>query len=256
MNTSARSPRTHKPTTALTGSTDMEMKVTIPRKEIKEAVAGFGKIVSGKTTLPVLGCVRFDNDKGVSAQVTDLDQYLRYRFAEARAVGDGAFVVPLAALKDLAKGSDGENVEIEAGDNGGISVTNHVGSHAVKRPLQGLDPEEWPQSPAKTPTKPAEGFLATYRRLVPFSSTDTTRHVLNSVYVEVAETGENPVTMVATDGRRLALWNTMCLPLAMSTIVPTTKFLQWTGLGQEARIGLRTEQEKKETRVLGLAVAV
>jgi DNA polymerase III sliding clamp (beta) subunit (PCNA family) len=224
------------------------MQITMPRGELKAACGGFTKIVNGKTTLPILGGVRFaNNGHGITAQVTDLDQHLRYRFSAAQAQSDGAFVVPLVALKELAKGSDKETVEFETGADNSITVTNHIGSQAIRHPVQGLDPDEWPACPPDVATKPAEGFLETYRRLVPFASTDTSRYVLNSVYVEVADRGEHPVTMVATDGRRLSLWNTMNLPLEKSVIVPTTKFLQWNGLqsGEES-LGLRTERPKKE----------
>ncbi len=231
------------------------MKLSIPRSELKQAVSGFTKIVNGKVTLPILGCVRFENGRnGITAQVTDLDQHLRYRFGEAQAQGEGALILPLANLKDLVQGKAQETIEFETGANGTISVTNHVGDHAVKHPLAGMDPEEWPVSPAEAATRPADGFLDTYRKLVPFASTDSTRYVLQSVFVDVADKGEHPVTMVATDGRRLSLWNTMNLPLPRSAIVPTTRFLQWAGLQGNAEIGLRTESQKKEVRVLGFVL--
>ena len=233
------------------------MKVSLPRSEVKEAVAGFSKIVNGKShTLPVLGCVRFNLNGAVTAQVTDLDQHLQYRFGAAKAQGEGAFIVPLANLKELAQGKAEEIVEFETGDGTAVSVTNHLGSQVVRMPLTGMDTDEWPVAPTVVPTKPAAGFLDTYRRLVPFACTDSTRYVLNSVYVEVADKGEHPVTMIATDGRRLTLWNTMSLPLPMSVIIPTTKFLSWTGLQGDASIGLRSETQKKETRVLGIALSV
>ena len=38
------------------------MKISISRNELKEAVAGFTKIVNGKShALPILGCVRFES---------------------------------------------------------------------------------------------------------------------------------------------------------------------------------------------------
>lgn len=240
------------------------MQITIPRGELKEACSGFAKIVNGKTTLPILGCVRFaSNGKNIAAQVTDLDQHLRYQFNGAQAHGEGAIVVPLASIKELSKGNDKESVEFETGADNSVVVTNHVGAHTVKHPLNGMDPEEWPTAPKDAETRPAAGFLQTYRRLVPFACTDTTRYILNSVFVDIAAQGEHPVTMVSTDGRRLSLWNTMNLPVEKSVIVPTTKFLQWTGLeaGEEC-LGLRTERPKtvkgkeSEPHVLGMTLSV
>jgi len=232
------------------------MNISISRNELKEAVAGFTKIVNGKShALPILGCVRFEsNGRVIIAQATDLDQTVRYAFTGAQAQGEGAFIVPLSNIKELAKGSDKETIEFETGDHGSLSITNHVGTHAVRHPVAGMDLNEWPACPAETSTKPAEGFLETDQRLVPFASTDNTRYLLNGVYIDVAETGDHPVTMVATDGRRLSLWNTMNLPVPMSAIVPTTRFLTWKDLQGDAEIGLRTELVKKETVVKGIAV--
>ena len=84
------------------------MQITVNRGELKEACAGFIKIVNGKSrTLPVFGCVRFESSKsGVMAQVTDLDQWLKYRFSAAQAKGQGAFIMPLAYLKEMVKGHE------------------------------------------------------------------------------------------------------------------------------------------------------
>jgi len=145
------------------------MQITMPRGELKEAVAGFIKVVNGRShTLPILGGVRFENSKaGITAQVTDLEQHLRYRFGGAQAQGDGAFIVPLANLKDLAHGNAQETVVFESADKGSVIVTNHVGDHEVKHPVSGLELDDWPVLPADVATEPAERFLETYRRLVP-----------------------------------------------------------------------------------------
>ncbi len=203
------------------------MQITIPRGELKEAVAGFIKVVNGRShTLPILGGVRFENrEGGLAAEVTDLDQHLRYRVGSAQAQGEGAFIMPLANLKDLAHGNAQETVTFETAEKGSVIVTNHVGDHEVKHPVSGLELDDWPTSPAEVETKSADRFLETYRRLLPFASTDSTRYLLTGVYVEVADKGEHPVTMVACDGKRLSCCNTMNLPLARSLIVPTTKFL-------------------------------
>jgi DNA polymerase-3 subunit beta len=222
------------------------MKLTIPRSEIKEAVAGMSRIVSNKTTLPILGCVRFDVNGAVTAQATDLEQTARFTFTGSTATGTGSMIIPFQTMKELGKGNDKESVEFETGDDLTVTVTNHVGANAVKHPIAGTAPDEWPVCPDNIETKPASGFLETYKRLIPFASTDATRCFLNGVFIEVAEKGEHPITMVATDGRRLSLWNTMNLPISMSVIVPSTKFLSWTGLQvEEQRIGIKTEKVKE-----------
>lgn len=239
------------------------MQITIPRGELKEAVAGFSKIVNGKSrTLPVLGCVRFQRTAyGITGSVTGLDQHLRFTFAGAQANGDGSFILPLASLKELTQGKADDAIAFETGKDNAVLVTNNVSGHAVRHPVSGMDPEEWPAGPADVPTQPAAGFLETYRKLAPFASEDTTRYVLNSVYVDTDGKGDKPMTLVACDGRRMTCQNSMALPIAHPTIVPVTKFLSWTGLQGDAGIGLRTVLEKAKkneedrVRVLGFVLS-
>ncbi len=217
------------------------MNITVPRHQIREACQGFSKVISGKTTITVLGCVRFEAGNGeCRAQVTDLDQVVQFRFADAEVFRDGACIIPFTTLKDVAKGTKNEHVEVYADASGDVQVVNHVGGHAVSQPVAGMDLDEWPAINADVETSPATGFIETYRRLTPFSSKDETRYVLNSVFTEVGK-GENPVTMVATDGRRLACFNSMAFPLKKSIVVPTTKFLGWSKLPTDAEIGVRED---------------
>jgi DNA polymerase III sliding clamp (beta) subunit (PCNA family) len=225
------------------------MKITIPRSEIKEAVAGLGRIVANKTTLPVLSCIRLDVNGAVTLTATDLEQSARYQFGNATNTGTGSLVIPFQALKDLAKGNDREQVEIETDTPESGTVINHVGSLAVKKTVCGTPLDEWPVTPETPAVEPVEGFLQTYRKLVPFASSDITRYQLNSVYLDLNGKSDRPATMVATDGRRLTCCNSMVLPIELSTIVPLTKFLAWPGLGGEQQIGIKTETVKvKEGR--------
>jgi DNA polymerase III sliding clamp (beta) subunit (PCNA family) len=218
------------------------MNITLPRGELKQAVQGISK-VAGKSTIPVLQCVRIEaGAQGVVAQGTNLDELIECRLDGAQVNGDGACIIPLTALRDLAKGSKNECIDIELEDPLDISVTNHVGGHAVRRTIAGLELAEWPDVQADVETKPANGFLDTYRRLTAFSSRDETRYTINSVYVEVG-TGETPVTMVATDGRRLSSWNSMSLPIKESVVLPLTKFLSWNRMPEDVEIGSRTDAD-------------
>jgi DNA polymerase-3 subunit beta len=219
------------------------MKFTLNRSSLKEAVAGLGKIVSPKTTLPILAGIRFTAGKdSVLLDGTDLDQHATYHAQPVEQEGAGSFVVPLTVLKDLTKGKDSEHVGFEV-EGESVTLLNPVGSNVVRYPVAGLDPSEWPGNIATVDTQPADGFLETYRRLLPFASDDSTRYVLNGVYVDVSGKGNRPVTMVACDGRRLTACNSMVLPIAKGTIVPSRKFLAWSGLEGESAIGVRLFSE-------------
>jgi DNA polymerase III sliding clamp (beta) subunit (PCNA family) len=215
------------------------MRLIIKRKDLKDAVAGFNKVVAGKSSLPILEGVRFSVDgNSVVAQVTDLDQALEYRFDDAYAEGTGACIIPLSALKPLAKGAGTETVEICDEKPGTITIINHIGDHAVSQPVTGMDIDDWPDIDTDVVTAPTDRFVENYRRLIAFSSTDETRYVLNSVFAEIGK-GRKAASMVATDGRRLACFNHMELPFKRSVILPKTKFLAWTKLPVEVDVGLR-----------------
>ena len=222
------------------------MKLTIPRSEIKEAVSGLGRIVANKTTLPILSCVRIDVNGSVTVTATDLEQTARYEFTGSTATGTGSVIIPFQTMKELGKGNDRELVEIETTTDT-VTLTNNVGGLAVRRPVNGSDLDEWPSTPETLATRPAEGFLETFRKLVPFTSEDQSRHMLQGICVDVNGKGARPVTMVATDGRRLTSCNSMMLPIELTTVIPANRFLAWPGLqGATQEIGILTETTKQK----------
>lgn len=211
------------------------MKITIPRNELREAVAGFSKIVNGKSrSLPILGCVRFEAGKQVTAQATDLDQFATYQFADAQADGKGVMVLALTTLRELIKGSDTDTL-VFATDNDQVCIENPVGGHVVRQTVDCMPLADWPPSQAENKTQPAAGFLETYRKLSMFASSDATRRLLNGVCIDVEAKNGGPV-MVACDGKRLSRW-VIDMPLKKTCVVPISKFLEWAGLTGDERIG-------------------
>jgi DNA polymerase III sliding clamp (beta) subunit (PCNA family) len=216
------------------------MKITVTKGELKDAVSGFAKIITGRPGLAVLGCVRFAADSGdLTAQATDLDQTAVFRFDNAQREGDGEVIVPFPLLRDLSKGSGAETVVLE-NDGGDIAVTNNVGGHAITRTVAGTDPRDWPAAGAAIPVSEAKGFLQAYRRLAPFASQDETRRTICCVNIDVAGEGECNATLVACDGHRLTCCNSLKLPVddKNGVMVPVTRFLLWNGLQDEADIGM------------------
>lgn len=221
------------------------MELTITRSELKTAIAGLSRIIPSKTTLPILSGVRFRSTEGVlTATATDLDQIVSYRFDTATST-EGTIVLPLTCLKELTKGSDKDQLSFRAGPDLQVTVTNHVGGHQIRFTVSALDPADWPEMQVSIKTKLADGFLPSYRKLVPFASSDPTRYALNGVYVDVTGKGERPVCMVAVDGRRLSVWNSMKFPLRCSFLIPISRFLAWNGLNGEASIGTSKEKDRE-----------
>ena len=220
------------------------MELTITRSELKSAVTGLSRIITSKITLPILSGVLLRSTEGVlTATATDLDQVASYRFDTATAT-EGTIVLPLTCLKELTKGNDKEQICFTTADLQ-VTVTNQVGGHQIRFNVNALDPADWPETQVSIKTKPAEGFLQSYRKLVPFASTDPTHFALNGVYVDVTGKGERPICMVAVDGRRLSVWNSMKFPLKGSCLIPISRFLCWNGLNGEASIGTSKEKDRE-----------
>jgi DNA polymerase III sliding clamp (beta) subunit (PCNA family) len=211
------------------------MKITLARRILKELSTGFSKIISGKNKVPILACVRFLSEKGnVTATATDLDQTAVYALDTDTAEGQGDIIVPLDLLKRLSKGKDRETVTFE-NDGNNVNVTNHVGGHDVQQTVPALNPDDLPPEGGDIETAPAPGFIPAYRKLAAFASTDESRLVLNSVCADVSG---NETALVATDGRRLTLISGVGLPrFKTGAVIPVTRFLQWSGLPEDAEAG-------------------
>jgi exonuclease VII small subunit len=111
-----------------------------------------------------------------------------------------------------------------------------VAGQSIGRRVETPDIKDWPELAVPASTQPVEpGFLSSLRQALTFASTDDSRPLLKSAYLDVdSKKGHRSV---ATDSRRLSVFPCGILPLAESVIVPSTKFLNWTKLEGEARIG-------------------
>jgi DNA polymerase III sliding clamp (beta) subunit (PCNA family) len=214
------------------------MKITITRGELKLMAAGLAKIIPLRPNIAVLGSVRFAVEQGtLTATGTDLDQTAKFWFENAKVEGTGEIIIGFQTMKEMAKGDATDTITLENAKDQEIAVTDNVGGHVVTRAVDGIDPAEWPPQGEPIPTADAKCFLDAYRRLAPFASTEETRRTICSVHVDIKGEGEGTATLVATDGRRLTCCNSMTLPIDSITL-PVSKFLLWTGLSSEVRIGV------------------
>lgn len=219
------------------------MKLTIDRKQIKEAVAGLSRIIPKRSSLPILGCVRIAADgNGCTLAGTDLEQTLAFKCASS-ATEDGVMIVPFETLNLLARGPDAEPVTFVSGRKKELTVLNTVAGQEIGRTFEVPDPGEWPAPMPAADVGPVDpAFLANFRRAALFASTEPSRLILNGVHLHVE--GKEGDHLVATDGRRMAAFNSISLPLRASCVVPASKFLTWTKLvPDELLIGSRPEKD-------------
>jgi len=216
------------------------MKITITKDELRKALPGLSKLVNFKNKMSFADHVRFEAIDGkVTAQATDIDQTATYLFTEASSEQDAQAFLPIAILKDIAKGAGTIVIETEKDS---VTLTHTVAGHPMELLCEGFDASEWPVQGSEIQVSEAKGFLKAYRRMAVFASSDEARRMICGVCVDTQGSGDRNATLVATDGRRLCCCNSMKLPLldGASVIIPRSKFLLWQGLPEEAEFGVET----------------
>jgi DNA polymerase-3 subunit beta len=177
------------------------MKLTIGQEEFITGLQAVQNIVSTRTTLPILSNVLLNavGDR-LTLTATDLDVTIS-KTVEAKVEIDGSFTMPVKKLLSIAREVGGSQIEMDVSKNQ-CSIKSGSSSYRVN----GLPAEEFPPIPnfsGQTTIQMPQDTVKTMLRRTSFAvSTDENRYVLNGLYLSFKE---NKLTMVATDGRRLAL---------------------------------------------------
>lgn len=177
------------------------MKLTIGQEEFITGLQAVQNVVSTRTTLPILSNVLLNavGDR-LTLTATDLDVTIS-KTVEAKVEMDGSFTMPVKKLLSIAREVGGSQIEMDVSKN---QCSIKSGSSAYR--VNGLPAEEFPPIPnflgQKTIQMPQDTVKTMLRRTSFAVSTDENRYVLNGLYLSFKD---NKLTMVATDGRRLAL---------------------------------------------------
>ena len=220
------------------------MKVLIPRDNLKEAVAGLGRVVNPRAPVAVLSHVHIHAEGDtLSLTGTDLSKTATYVVQGAGNVsGAGSAIVPFDALQSILKSAQGSVVEIETTGANEVSLDCSVSGHAASRRVATPDVADWPELPKASATMPVDARILDHiRQAAVFASKDETRQVLKSVFIDVSDKKCHRV--VGCDSRRLAAFNSIQIPLEESIVVPTGKFLVWNKLAGNVRIGADKDRE-------------
>ncbi len=178
------------------------MKLTISKDEILNGLQAVQNIVSTRTTLPILANVLLRAESGrLDLTATDLDVTISSG-ARAEVQRPGAVTVPVKKIFGIIRELAGSELELEVDEKNACSIRSGPSYYKVN----GLPAEEFPPLPQFAEKKrisiDQEKFKAMLRKTGFAISTDETRFVLNGIYMSLKE---QKITMVATDGRRLAL---------------------------------------------------
>lgn len=178
------------------------MKLTISKEQMIQGLQAVQNIVSTRTTLPVLSNVLLRGEGSrLDLTATDLDVTITSA-VEASVERAGAVTLPAKKLFGIVRELPSPQIELEIDDKNHCQILS--GSAYYK--MNGLAAEEFPAMPkfteSRSITLPQDKLKVLLRRTSFAISTDESRFVLNGIFFSVKD---HKVTLVATDGRRLAL---------------------------------------------------
>ena len=178
------------------------MKFKVIRSKFIEGLKSVQNIVAGKGSLPILQNVMIEaTENSIKLTTTDLDISIKCE-VECDVAEEGSTTLPVKLLfTSMTKAAEGEiEIDVDAQERASIKA----GSARFK--LQGMPAGEFPQLPeegdAYAYTVPQATIREMLRKTSYAVSQDDTRRMLKGVLMSFKD---EKLTMVATDGRRLAM---------------------------------------------------
>lgn len=179
------------------------MRFTIDKNNFIKGIQVVHNIISSKANLPILSYLALEaREKTIYLTATDLDIGITCEIPAD--IGEsGKIVMPAKKTGDIIREFPENTININAAKNNLISIE----SKKCQFKLMGLPYEEFPKLPKLTNQeviKLNQDDLQQMLSLVAFAvSNDETRYTLNGVLLKIQD---NDLSLVATDGRRLACY--------------------------------------------------
>ena len=178
------------------------MKFSVSKEKLNEGLQAVQNVVSTRTTLPILSNVLIQaNESGLTLTTTDLDVGIRVN-VEAVVEKTGATTLPARRLSSIVRELPSADIQFEVDSKNSASI--RCGASFFK--ILGLPEEEFPPlsrfENARVFNIKQKELKDGLKKTAYAISTDETRYVLNGVLHSFKD---NKLSLVATDGRRLAL---------------------------------------------------
>lgn len=178
------------------------MKLVIGKEQILHGLQAVQNVVGSRTTLPILSNVLLKASEGrLELTATDLDVTVACS-VEARVTVPGQTTIPVKKFFGICRELGHLEVELETGERNVCTLSS--GNSYYK--IHGLAAEDFPPLPEfpeqKSVTLPQDKLRAMLRKTSFAISADESRYVLNGIFFSLKN---HKITLVATDGRRLAL---------------------------------------------------
>jgi len=179
------------------------MKLIVPQPQLLKNLQMVERAVNERSTLPILGNALLEVlENEVVLTATDLDVGIQCRFPLTQPVEAGAVTLPARRLTTIVRELPGEVITLEVKKNQTAALACAGSSFRVP----GLPAEDFPAFPTPQDEQGVTIPQASLSELVAKTgyamSFEETRFILNGALLT---TQKDLLTMVATDGRRLAL---------------------------------------------------
>ena len=178
------------------------MNLTITKEQLLNGLQAVQNVVSTRTTLPILSNVlmRAEGNR-LEFTATDLDVTVSCA-VEATEKKGGSVTLPVKKLFGIARELAGGEIEMEVDEKNVCSVRSGPSFYKI----HGLSADEFPPMTKfkedKKVTVTQEKLKGMMKKTSFAISTDEARYVLNGIFISLKD---HKMTVVATDGRRLAL---------------------------------------------------
>src|SRR3954465_13397242 len=178
------------------------MNLTIAKEQIINGLQAVQNVVGTRSTLPILSNVlmKAEGDR-LEFTATDLDVTIACS-VEAKVKKPGASTVPVKKLFGIVRELTNTEIDLEVDEKNVCSIRSGASFYKIN----GLSGDEFPPLPKfkedKKVVLPQETVRGMMKKTSFAISTDESRYVLNGIFISLKD---HKMTMVATDGRRLAM---------------------------------------------------
>ena len=228
------------------------MKFKINQDHFSNGLQQVLNVVGSRATMPILSNVLIEAEEGhISLTTTNLDLGIRCRI-KADVSEPGGITLPVRKLATIIRELPQNEVFIETGENNQAKITS--GGSNFK--IMGISTEEFPPLPSfenRHVFELSQTEIVSMLKSVSYGqSSDENRYILNGVYFNFAD---EKLTLVATDGRRLALTaldteisedNAGSLILPAKTVAELERLM---GKGEKVKIAFNDRQAAFEISI-------
>lgn len=176
------------------------MEFTTLQASFSRALNQVGRVVSGRTTLPVLGNILITAEKGkIKLAATDLEIAITTG-TTGKVVEDGCLTIPARLLTEFVTNNNDESINFKT-----KNTSLNLKSEHYEANISGISAEEFPTIPLLPKEQfcsiVKDKFIDAIRKVIIAPANDETRPVLAGIYFNF---NGKILTMAATDSYRLA----------------------------------------------------